>query len=509
MIVTGVVFRANGMTVTFDNGDVGEATWVITESGNQLIGLNEKQKEALIIYIRTNNWDDGLDPRMKNAEGAIVGGLEEIINSHITNTNNPHHTTAASVGADPIGSAAAVQTNLTNHTTDVTIHFTEGSIDHNSIQNVGVNSHSQIDDHIASNTNPHSVTLEQVRTVNNSINGVIDLNNNFIINTPTPTQQHHVVNKGYVDAFATGLKVLDPARVATIANLSATYSVDFKTLTANSNGAISIDGVALILNDRVLVKNQTNKNENGVFKVTQVGDGSNPYILTLVDDFNEQSEVKNGTFILITAGTNASSGWVVTSLDPITLGVDDIIWSQFSSPTTIVAGDALDQDGGTLNVNVDNSTIEVSSDALQVKDGGITNAKLDKANIPLSGFGAATANIDLGGYEITNVAISADSNSVATQGYVTGTIVNKNSNYTANYGEIVLVDTSIQAVTITLPAVSSDKRSIIIKKISTDGRYVTIDGNGGELIDGELIQIIDGFNDCAELKTDGISWYVI
>ena len=67
--------------------------------------------------------------------------------------------------------------------------------------------------------------------------------------------------------------------------------------------------------------------------------------------------------------------------------------SQFSGAGQVVAGAALVKAGNTLDVNVDNSSIEVVSDALQVKAAGITNAmlagnitaaKLDNPNITLA-----------------------------------------------------------------------------------------------------------------------------
>ena len=48
------------------------------------------------------------------------------------------------------------------HTSDTTIHFTEGSIDHTNIQNIGTNTHTQIDTHISSTLNPHSVSASQI-----------------------------------------------------------------------------------------------------------------------------------------------------------------------------------------------------------------------------------------------------------------------------------------------------------------------------------------------------------
>ena len=77
-----------------------------------------------------------------------------------------------------------------------------------------------------------------------------------------------LVNKSYVDAVANGLDVKTSVRVATTGNLSGTYNNGNGTITAGSNGAISVDGVTLSVNDRVLVKDQTTQTQNGFYKVT-------------------------------------------------------------------------------------------------------------------------------------------------------------------------------------------------------------------------------------------------
>ena len=51
---------------------------------------------------------------------------------------------------------------IDTHIADATLHFTVGSIDHTAITNVGTNTHAQIDSHIASTSNPHSVTATDV-----------------------------------------------------------------------------------------------------------------------------------------------------------------------------------------------------------------------------------------------------------------------------------------------------------------------------------------------------------
>ena len=190
-------------------------------------------------------------------------------------------------------------------------------------------------------------------------------------------QSQSLVNKAYVDQVANGLDVKASVRVATTANLSATYNNSAGTLTASSNGAISIDGVSLSLNDRVLVKDQTTQTENGFYKVTTVGSGSAAFVLTRTPDANEASEITGGAFTFVEEGTNnADNGYVATHNGTPTLGTDNITFDQFSGAGQISAGDGLSKTGNTLDVNVDDSSIEISGDSLQVKALGITNSML-------------------------------------------------------------------------------------------------------------------------------------
>ena len=214
-----------------------------------------------------------------------------------------------------------------------------------------------------------------------------------------------LVNKTYVDQVANGLDVKASVRVATTANLAANYNNSAGTLTASSNGAIAIDGVTLVLNNRVLVKDQTTATQNGFYKVTTVGSGSAAFVLTRTPDANEASEITGGAFTFVEEGTaNADNGYVATHNGVPTLGTDNITFDQFSGAGQISAGAALTKTGNTIDVAVDDSSIQVSGDAIQVKALGITNAML----------GGSIANAKL-----ANSSVTINSTAVALGGSIT------------------------------------------------------------------------------------------
>lgn len=159
-----------------------------------------------------------------------------------------------------------------------------------------------------------------------------------------------VATKTYVDGVASGLDVKKSVKVATTADLSATYANGAGTLTANSNGAIQIDGVTLVANDRVLVKNQSTQTENGFYKVTTVGDGSTAFVLTRTPDADSASEITGGAFTFVEEGTaNAENGYVATHNGEPTLGTTNITFEQFSGAGQITAGTGLTKTGNTIN----------------------------------------------------------------------------------------------------------------------------------------------------------------
>jgi len=168
--------------------------------------------------------------------------------------------------------------------------------------------------------------------------------------TTAPSSANDLVNKAYVDSLSTGLTFHTACNLATTGALpTVTYNNGSSgvgaTLTATANGALSVDSTTPSLGNRILVKNQVTTLQNGVYVVTTVGDGSTPFVLTRATDMNTAgtgyNQVNTGNYFLITAGSSLiNTSWVLTTLQPITIGTTGLVFSQFSTGGTLYTNGA-------------------------------------------------------------------------------------------------------------------------------------------------------------------------
>jgi hypothetical protein len=213
---------------------------------------------------------------------------------------------------------------------------------------------------------------------NNSVNlvptgtGTVDVANKRITSVAEPTQATDAATKNYVDAVKTGLDPKDSVRIATTANLTATYSngssgVGATLTNAGTQAAFTVDSIVGVLGDRVLVKDQTSALQNGIYTITTVGTASTNWVLTRAIDADQNPEVTPGAFTFVEEGTNnGNNGFVCTATGTITIGTSNIPWVQFSGAGQVIAGDGLTKTGNTINAVGTANRISISADAIDI-----------------------------------------------------------------------------------------------------------------------------------------------
>jgi hypothetical protein len=237
-----------------------------------------------------------------------------------------------------------------------------------------------------------------------TLTGALAMGSNKITGLATPTEATDATTKAYVDEVAQGLKAAPAVEVATTANLTATYSNGTAgagaTLTATSNGAFpTIDGVTVSSTatgqNGVLVKNQSTASQNGRYNLTQVGNGSTPWILTRCGVCDQASEIP-GSYVFVKGGTTqASTGWVAYVVNPSTyvVGTDSITYFQFSGAGTYTAGTGLTLTGSAFSVNAAQTQIT----SVGTLTGGTWNASVIAGQYGGTGAANTGKTITIGG----------------------------------------------------------------------------------------------------------------
>lgn len=326
-----------------------------------------------------------------------------------------------------------------------------------------------------------------------------------VIVPTVPATATSAVNKTYVDNVAAGLTWKQAARVATTANLSATRTSN--VLTENSNGALIIDGVTMAINDRVLVKNQSTGADNGIYYVSAIGDGSNPYTLTRSSDADNSpvGEVVAGIAVFITEGSaNSDSGYVLTTDNPITLNTTALVFTQFSGGATYTWRDGLLATGNIIDVNTDNSTLTIaggigSGGAVKVKTAGITANELatdSVTTVKIQNAAVTNSKLATNSVDTSNIIAAAVTTAKIANANITNALMATDSVGTSN----------IIAANVTLAKMASDsvdENKIVSTTFSATGAI--LGGSGTKLsvnVDGTSIDIN---TNAIEIKTAGVT----
>lgn len=191
--------------------------------------------------------------------------------------------------------------------------------------------------------------------------GSVSLNSQRITSLATPTTGTDAATKAYVDNTSQGLDAKASVRAATTANGALA--------TAYENGD-TIDGVTLATNDRILIKDQTSAQENGIYIVQASG------APVRAADLDTWAEVPSA-YVWVEEGTaNADTGWVSTANAGGTLDTTAMPWTLFTSAGSVTAGAGLTKTGNTIDVVGTANRISVAADSIDISTAYVGQATI-------------------------------------------------------------------------------------------------------------------------------------
>jgi len=419
--VTGTLPVANGGTGITALGS-GVATFLATPSSTNLIGAvtDETGSGSLVFANSPSLTGTPLAPTasagINNTQIATTAYADAAVSTHSSDTTSVHGIADTSllatqayaaqqasdaqtnaVTAAGIAAASAIATAVTNHENDTTsvhgiadtsvlttasntqtltgktltspkinedVALTATATELNYVDGVTSAIQTQIDSKASTS---HTHAISDVTNLQTSLDAKAALAGatftGAVVLAADPSTALGAATKQYVDAVAEGLHVHPSVVAATTANV---------TLASALENGDTLDGVTLATGNRILVKNQTSKSENGIYIVAGSGAPSR------AADFDSPGEIDGGDFVYVTGGTvNDNTGWVQTNLVG-TIGTDEIEFTQFAGTGTVTAGTNISVAGNQVSV-INNPTFSglvtasasgvAFSDGTQTKEG--------------------------------------------------------------------------------------------------------------------------------------------
>jgi hypothetical protein len=339
----------------------GPGAYLTTDTSQTPTGIKTFSTTTLLITGGSNT-----NVLTTNGSGAISWSAQAAAPNAFTNFSDGTNTAAADTTSD---------TFKFRGTAPLTVTVTNDDATHGDSALFAVSAASTSAAGVVQLSDSTSSTSTSVAATANAVKAAYDLAGlalpkaggtmtSFISLHANPTNDKHAATKEYVDAVAQqatqGLDVKASCRAASTASISL-----------GAPASSVIDGVTIVTGDRVLMKNQSNAVQNGIYVYS-----SSTGVFTRATDADTSAEVTTGMFTFVSEGTvNADSGWVLTSNDAIVLDTTELAFAQFSGAGQVTAGAGLTKTGNTLDVATANTDrIVVNADSIDLGQPTITTA---------------------------------------------------------------------------------------------------------------------------------------
>lgn len=260
---------------------------------------------------------------------------------------------------------------------------------------------------------------------NISSNGTLNVAS--VIASNAGTSSTDLATRAYVDSLAAGTNWHAAVAWGTNAALPAcTYNNGTDgvgaTLTGNAFGALVVDGATVEEDESLLIKDQADAKQNGIYTITNTGGASAYFVLTRRADADNSpaGEVKPGDAVYVVNGSaTAGNSYVITSAGTgaggqISIGVDNIVYSIFAGTAATQAGTGLTRTGYIINViSADAGRIVVNQDSIDlatvnVSSSGGSNTTTFVDSITTDSYGRVTGT-RTSSVDFTGFAFSANS----------------------------------------------------------------------------------------------------
>jgi hypothetical protein len=452
---------------------------VLREDSTVLVDANTETHYGTFVGDVTGNiTGDILGNIVGDVTGNVVGDLTGNVTGNISSTGDLGISASSDIVLEPTGNITIANGTIGNvpnpvlagdvasklyvdtiASTGITIHTpvrlespnSAGSL--NAVYAQGGTTHT-VTDIVTGNTlvmsSAHGLSINDVLWFDNSFNGITGNLAYLIYSTPaansvTLSSQY---NGTELAGLTNGTGLSQPLR--------ANSGVG-ATLTNNGAlAALTIDGVTANINDRVLIYNQTNAYENGVYDVTVVGDVGNAWVLTRSADADtyapeDVNALDAGDYFYVTSGnTGAGESYVMTApVGPFIIGYSNLTFTQFSATQVYSAGTGLVLTGTTFSVDPVQSLTSIATSGNISASGNVSASYFLGNGSQLTGVDAtqiisgtsnakvSTTNgniaVTIGG--VANVAVfTTDGLTLGTGNLSTGNINNNNSNGVGNIG---------------------------------------------------------------------------